>query len=85
MVGGARGVNYPCPQYCEAGRIAFTFTATSRTNHRMSMWKFWLQSVALARNSGFAAHELGTIQKLLTENRDAILEVWYGHFGANRG
>ena len=44
--------------------------------------KFWLDPVGLARNFGFAASELRRIQSLVEENRNEVLEVWYGYFGA---
>ncbi|NCC62322.1 MAG: DUF4160 domain-containing protein [Verrucomicrobiae bacterium] len=47
--------------------------------------KFWLQNVELARNLGFAAHELKIIKKLITENQNQLLEAWYGYFGTGRG
>ena len=43
--------------------------------------KFWLQTVALARNLGYSAHELGELHRLVTRNRDVLLEAWHGHFG----
>lgn len=44
--------------------------------------KFWLQPVALARNLGFRAHELREIERIVSERRDAFLEVWHGHLGS---
>ncbi|MFL5328239.1 MAG: DUF4160 domain-containing protein [Gemmataceae bacterium] len=46
--------------------------------------KFWQKTAALARNSGFAAHELGTIQKLVAENCETLMEAWNGHLGTER-
>jgi len=43
--------------------------------------KFWLEPVQLAANFGFRAHELRTIQSMVTENRTQFLEAWNGHFG----
>jgi hypothetical protein len=47
--------------------------------------KFWIQPVALVRNQGFTAKELNTIRKIITENRDMIMEAWYEHCGTNTG
>lgn len=47
--------------------------------------KFWLQPVGLARNIGFRAHELRTIQSIIVEHQDELLEAWNGHFGAGGG
>jgi len=46
--------------------------------------KFWLQPVALARNSGYPAHELRRIRRLIEENQADLLEAWNGHIGAQR-
>ena len=43
--------------------------------------KFWLDPVALARNLGFSPVELRKIQRLVSENRGALLEKWYARFG----
>ncbi|MBI4203454.1 MAG: DUF4160 domain-containing protein [Betaproteobacteria bacterium] len=42
--------------------------------------KFWLDPVSLARNLGFAAHELRRLEKLVAEHRDEFLEAWNGFF-----
>ena len=42
--------------------------------------KFWLDSVALARNLGFGPTELRRIHRLVVENRNFLLEIWYEHF-----
>lgn len=43
--------------------------------------KFWLGPVALARNLGFGARELRTIERLLVEHEQRLLEAWHGYFG----
>ena len=43
--------------------------------------KFWLQTVAVARNLGYSAHELSELHRLVRMHRDALLEAWHGHFG----
>jgi hypothetical protein len=43
--------------------------------------KFWLSPVALARNFGFGAHELRTIESLVSQHAKLFLEAWYGHHG----
>jgi len=42
--------------------------------------KFWVGPVALARNLGFAAHELTTIQKILEQHEQQLLDAWHGYF-----
>ena len=43
--------------------------------------KFWLEPVALARNLGFNAVELRTIERLVTQHRAHLLEAWNDFFG----
>ena len=43
--------------------------------------KFWLEPVSLARNLGFSAKELRTIESILVENEQLLLEEWYDYFG----
>jgi len=47
--------------------------------------KFWLDPVQLARNFGFRAHELRTLQLTVTQNRDRLLEAWHEFFQTGRG
>jgi len=42
--------------------------------------KFWLDSVALARNLGFSPTELRKIERILTEHEQELLEAWNGYF-----
>jgi hypothetical protein len=46
--------------------------------------KFWLRPVQLARNIGFAAHELRSIERLVLQHQPELLEAWHGYFGAER-
>jgi hypothetical protein len=43
--------------------------------------KFWLDPAQLARNFGFRANELRTVQSLVTKHREAFLEAWNEFFG----
>jgi hypothetical protein len=43
--------------------------------------KFWLDPLALARNLGFNARELGRIEQLLREHLLELLEAWHDNFG----
>jgi hypothetical protein len=43
--------------------------------------KYWLVSVALARNYGFSSRELNKVESLVKENQKQLLEAWYGFFG----
>jgi hypothetical protein len=42
--------------------------------------KFWLSPVALARNLGFSAQELRTIERIIIEHEQHLREVWNEHF-----
>lgn len=43
--------------------------------------KFWLRPTALARNLGFAANELRSIERIVTTHQNELLEAWYDYFG----
>lgn len=42
--------------------------------------KFWLKPLRLARNLGFKPHELRTLEGILSEHRDSLLEEWNAFF-----
>ena len=42
--------------------------------------KFWLEPVSLARNIGYSAKELRTLQNIVEENQSFMLEKWNGYF-----
>lgn len=43
--------------------------------------KFWLENIALARNAGFSARDLGEVQRLVLEHQAQLLEAWHVFFG----
>jgi len=43
--------------------------------------KLWLDPVSLARNIGYSAKELRTLQNIVEENQSFMLEKWNGYFG----
>ncbi|HUN43985.1 MAG TPA: DUF4160 domain-containing protein [Acetobacteraceae bacterium] len=45
--------------------------------------KIWLERVEVARNGGFAAHELGDIVRLVRSRRNELLEAWDVRFGTS--
>jgi len=47
--------------------------------------KFWLEPVSLGNNLGFSAKELRKIQSVVQENKQTLLEAWYGYFGDSSG
>lgn len=46
-----------------------------------SVCKFWLAPVALAKNYGFSPKELNSIRRIISSNRDKMLEAWDEHCG----
>ncbi len=42
--------------------------------------KFWLEPVGLARNLGFNPKELRTIEALVIEHTQEVLEAWHEYF-----
>lgn len=47
--------------------------------------KFWLDSVALARNLGFSPRELRRIERILRERESDLLEAWVSTSDLNPG
>jgi hypothetical protein len=47
--------------------------------------KFWLDPVQLARNFGFRAHELRTLQSMVAEHLETLLEAWNEFFDVSGG
>jgi hypothetical protein len=43
--------------------------------------KFWLDPVRLQTSGGFSAAELRRTQRLIEENRNALIEAWNEYFG----
>ncbi len=43
--------------------------------------KYWIRPVAYERSTGFRAHELAEIRRIIVENEDLIEERWNEHFG----
>ena len=47
----------------------------------LSLAKFWLDPVAEASSTGFRAHELREIERLVVERADRYREAWHEFFG----
>ena len=43
--------------------------------------KFWLDPVHLAKDAGFARHELAEIFDLVREHQQQLLKGWHEYFG----
>ena len=48
------------------------------------MLKVWLSDLTIAVNYGFARHEISTIVRKVSEQRESLLEAWNAHFGQSR-
>ena len=46
--------------------------------------KFWLEPVQLARNIGFSARDLRTIERMIVDHQEALQEKWNGYFNVGR-
>jgi hypothetical protein len=44
--------------------------------------KFWIEPVSLAKNRGFAKHELIDLERLVVQYQENLLEAWHDYFGA---
>jgi hypothetical protein len=77
------------PTVLEDGPYKFVFFSSDKgepphihVKRERRIAKLWLESVALAKNRGFSAHELNTIARLATKHRIRLLEAWHEYFGA---
>ncbi|SDG14479.1 protein of unknown function [Limimonas halophila] len=43
--------------------------------------KFWLQTGGVASATGFSAHDLTALHRLVRERRMKLLEAWHDFFG----
>ncbi len=43
--------------------------------------KFWLNPVSLARDLGFGAKELRSLERIVTIHQNQLMEAWYDYFG----
>jgi hypothetical protein len=44
--------------------------------------KYWLQPISLAKNRGFAPHELAGIERFVVKHRATFVEAWNEYFGS---
>lgn len=77
------------PTVLRIGPYAFVFFSSDHAEPRhihikrdTDLCKFWLGPVALAKNRGFAEHELNEIEKYVVENLASFEEAWDDFFGA---
>ena len=77
------------PTVLREGPYSFVFFSSDRgepphihVNRDREIAKFWLDPVGLAKNRGFASHELNRIEELVSTHRETLLEAWHDYFGA---
>jgi hypothetical protein len=77
------------PTVLRDGPFSFIFFSSDRgepphihVSRDRQIAKFWLDPVTLAKNRGFAEHELKRIERLVVQQRDLLLEAWHEYFGA---
>lgn len=77
------------PTVARIGPYRFFFFSNEGTEPRhihvqrdRSLAKFWLEPVTLASSVGFRAHELRELERLVTENRERLVEAWDEFFGS---
>lgn len=77
------------PTVLRDGPYSFVFFSSDGTEpphihvkRDRSVAKFWLLPIALAKNRGFAEHELNRIERLVVQHLQTLLEAWHEYFGA---
>jgi hypothetical protein len=75
------------PTVLKIGAYRFFFYANENNEplhihiqHERALAKFWLKPVSYARSTGFSAHELSKLNKLVEENQQSLLEAWNEFF-----
>ncbi|MGR9043902.1 MAG: DUF4160 domain-containing protein [Gammaproteobacteria bacterium] len=75
------------PTVLRIGAYRFFFYANENNEpahihiqHERALAKFWLRPVAYARSTGFSAHELSKLNKLVEDNQQTLLEAWNEFF-----
>lgn len=82
------GVNRHMPTVLRDGPYSFVFFSSDRgepphihVKRDQQIAKFWLSPVTLAKNRGFAEHELATLEQLTIKHEQTLLQAWHEHFG----
>jgi len=77
------------PTVFEDGPYSFIFFSSDKgepphihVKRDRQIAKFWLGPVLLAKNRGFAGHELNYIARLVARYESVLLEAWREYFGA---
>ncbi len=77
------------PTVLKVGPYSFVFFSSDRpepmhihVKRDRDVAKFWLEPVALAKNVGFADHEINEIERLVIAHREFLIEAWHEYFDA---
>ena len=77
------------PTVLTVGPYSFVFFSSDRgeplhihVKRDQLMLKFWLEPMELAKNLGFADHEVHRIERLVAEHRELLMEAWHEYFDA---
>ena len=77
------------PTVLTVGPYSFVFFSSDRgepvhihVKRDRLVTKFWLNPIALAKNLGFANHEINRIERLVTEHQEFLIEAWHEYFDA---
>ncbi|OHB81075.1 MAG: hypothetical protein A2W31_02875 [Planctomycetes bacterium RBG_16_64_10] len=77
------------PTVLRVGPYSFVFFSSDHgepvhihVKHDRRVAKFWLAPVELAKNLGFANHEVNEIERLVREHREFLIEAWHEYFDA---
>ena len=77
------------PTVLQDGPYSFVFFSSDEreplhihVQHNRQIAKFWLEPLSLARNCGFAEHELNRITGLVEHHQHRLREAWHDYFGA---
>ena len=77
------------PTVLRAGPYSFVFFSSDRgepvhihVKRDCHIVKFWLEPVELAKNLGFADHEVKQVERLVGEHREFLIEAWHEYSDA---
>jgi hypothetical protein len=77
------------PTVLRVGPYNFVFFSSDRgepvhihVKRDRAIVKFWLEPVALAKNLGFANHEVKEVERLVNQHQEFLIEQWHEYFNA---
>jgi hypothetical protein len=77
------------PTVLRDGPYSFVFFSSDRgepphihAKRDSQIAKFWLDPISMAKNRGFAEHELKQLERLVVQYQQKLIEAWHDYFGA---